>query len=694
MVIMNDVILLPKVGHDAVDNRNKLLMHYQSLSPFVNADWKEQSWNAKGICKVGTRQANKDVKLHFTRDNRLGNKVKVAADAMQPFHSNELNDIAKSHVCQLQITSAKAAGTLQNTINAYRYLDNELHNNQLRVEQLSNRNFVDALNAALNKLGVSTTYRVGVQLNTIAKFMDKYKLTKAKIKFKSTIKRGDTQTASDSRIDTESITERNDKLPTHEVLVAVAALSNLELTGSDSLHQAITDILFTTGLRFDEVPSLSVDCFNLKKGEKFCEMLGRYEKEEYWELKYHARKGGAYRTKAIPESLVPILKKAIEFVTEYFLENRDLIAKIENNKNNEIYDFFPEVDGICFVTDTWQHFGTCNGNAQTYLKKHGVTIIDKKRPNATKTKVVTRRAFNADELKDVIYQQAKNSIAELWKEIKEQTTATRLSELLFIQQYQAGHSIKSTTRWQFTPVTHTQYQDFLLGREVDGKSNRIPSIFERKKLKVDGVDFHLTSHQFRHFLNTVCQLSDSISELEIARYFGRKYQNDNETYDHTNKTKLVMDEAQAIIDSHGLDKQQAKDVMNQFAIVDREEVLEAIEELASSLKTAIGLCKHNFADEPCGKHYSCLRGCSQYKRTKGNQSEIAHIIQVKNDTFERIEAAKEAVSEEYWGANNWLLSHQTLYDGCIKALAIEDNDMPNGKIIQVFPEGNDGCKEL
>jgi len=379
--------------------------------------------------------------------------------------------------------------------------------------------------------------------------------------------------------------------------------------------------------------------------------------------------------------MVDIIKKAISFVTEYQEPVRKTIRSIEINN---YYNFFDELDGQCFVSDkeVYKYLGTSRSNATTKLRKLGV--------NVQKDKKTKRNFFLAEELQNRTSSIAKDDISELWSELKRMTTATSLSQMLFITQHQREHNIKTANLWDFRLIGHTQYHDFMTGRKTS--RGEVKSIFERKNLLINGKPFTVTSHQFRHFLNTICQLHDGITELEIARYFGRNYQGDNQAYDHTNKSKLVMDNAKLILASNGITEDQAIEAMVNFTLVDSEEALEAIQDLTTTLVTAIGLCKHDFAEKPCGRHYACLRGCSSYKRIKGEDSEVRELERIIQQEEKHIADAKNAVAEKFWGANHWLQSHQKLHDGCKKALAIEsNNDFSVGEVIQVFPDGDDSC---
>src|SRR5260370_41185157 len=48
--------------------------------------------------------------------------------------------------------------------------------------------------------------------------------------------------------------------------------------------------------------------------------------------------------------------------------------------------------------------------------------------------------------------------------------------------------------------------------------------------------------------------------------------------------------------------------------------------------TALGLCLHDFAVTPCPYHLNCARGCADYLRARGSESERRHLIQIQQST--------------------------------------------------------------
>lgn len=687
----NVVALLPRPGHDASENLTELVAFYQRYSPFKSKEgweWDNVYWDVKGICKTQSRKAGYELFLYFNRDNQLGANVKTSRTEMQPFHHTELSDVLKCHVTALQIESKKDVGSLQIWVNAYRYLDNALSKSGKRVADMSAHDFRLAELEAQKRLAASTFYRIGSKLEGICKFINQKGLARHKITFRKVAKRGETHTNSDSRIDQSSIDERAKKLPSKYSLIAVATLSNADLKGDDALFQSMVEIMFATGLRFDEVVSLDKDCLYEKQIEERNVLTGKQDVFIVHEIRYKAKKGAGFRTKTVADSLVPIVKKGIDTALELLSRVREVIEAL----GQDGYDFFPQLDSEDEITiaEAWRLLGwSSNSNFQTYLRKRKITI--NRRLQNVRGKASTVAKILPAELKDSTADLARESAADLWSTIKNTTVADKLENMLYVTQHQRHHSIKSTEPWKFTLISHTQISDYIAGRPDLG----VKSVFERHNLTFEEQPIRLTSHQFRHFLSTMLELCDTVSDIEVARYFGRKYIGDNATYDHTNKTKKVMDHADDIIASTGISKEQAKEAAILFTLVDKEEALDTIGDLTTTLITSIGLCKHDYNDSPCGKHYACLRGCAEYYRIKGNKTEVDEVLRIREQQKLHVAAAKESVEEEFHNANNWLISHRELLDGCEMALSIENDDnISIGERVQVFPEGKTKCEAI
>ncbi|MBN0091555.1 integrase, partial [Pseudomonas aeruginosa] len=55
----------------------------------------------------------------------------------------------------------------------------------------------------------------------------------------------------------------------------------------------------------------------------------------------------------------------------------------------------------------------------------------------------------------------------------------------------------------------------------------------------DGSPIVVTSHQFRHYLNTLAQ-AGGLSQLDIAKWSGRRDVRQNEAYDHVTSEQMLQ----------------------------------------------------------------------------------------------------------------------------------------------------------
>ena len=78
-------------------------------------------------------------------------------------------------------------------------------------------------------------------------------------------------------------------LPTKS-LIAVATLSNSNLEGDDALFQAIVEIMFATGLRFDEGDLLDVECLQAREVEELNVFTGEIDIVCINEIRYRAKR--------------------------------------------------------------------------------------------------------------------------------------------------------------------------------------------------------------------------------------------------------------------------------------------------------------------------------------------------------------------------------------------------------------------
>jgi hypothetical protein len=157
-----------------------------------------------------------------------------------------------------------------------------------------------------------------------------------------------------------------------------------------------------------------------------------------------------------------------------------------------------------------------------------------------------------------------------------------------------------------TFVGDANVSDFLGGRE-DNKS-----IFVRLDVRnEEGKPYQVNTLALRHFLNT-CAQEGLLSQLDIARWSGRKDVGQNATYDHTGGHHLAR-EMRKVLETNAM-KGPVVRTVESLPPVDRKAFLKG--RFATAHFTLIGACVQDFSLAPCPTHGTCA-GCSEHLIVKG-----------------------------------------------------------------------------
>jgi hypothetical protein len=89
--------------------------------------------------------------------------------------------------------------------------------------------------------------------------------------------------------------------------------------------------------------------------------------------------------------------------------------------------------------------------------------------------------------------------------------------------------------------------------------------------------------------------------------------------------------------------------------------------------TALGLCLHDFAVTPCPYHLNCVRGCADYLRVRGSESERRHLVQIQQATERALTSANaRAAGPDGRVAEPWIRHCEETLEGVKAALAVDD----------------------
>lgn len=225
----------------------------------------------------------------------------------------------------------------------------------------------------------------------------------------------------------------------------------------------------------------------------------------------------------------------------------------------------------------------------------------------------------------------------------------------------------------WTPSVNT------LNDDLNGKSGGI-SIFDRHAISFEGGARRITSHAFRHLINTLAQRG-GLSQREIARWSGRADQRQNYAYDHMSEFEIVE-----MIRRHDPDL-RADAIEDKALALLADKVPIARSELdllavPTAHVTEFGYCVHDYVMAPCQRFRDCLN-CNEQVCVKGDHR-LSRMKLRHSDIGRLIEKAKLEISAGTSGADRWLEVHEVTFERLGKLIEImESSDTPDGALIRL-----------
>jgi hypothetical protein len=222
---------------------------------------------------------------------------------------------------------------------------------------------------------------------------------------------------------------------------------------------------------------------------------------------------------------------------------------------------------------------------------------------------------------------------------------------------------------------------FVSDAQIGGflQSGKHKSVFERLQiLDADGKPYVVTSHRFRHYLNTIAK-DGELSDLDTARWSGRKRVEQTAWYDHTGGRQLAK-RAQEMVKSNAM-RGPLKGLIESLPPTDREAFVKA--RVNSAHMTDIGACIQDWSLAPCPKHGSCA-GCGDHLVIKGNPVHKARAERLLAEHESMLAQAKAAMDAGDYGASDWVAQNEKMVAGLEKTLAVhDDNEIADGAVVQV-----------
>lgn len=493
----------------------------------------------------------------------------------------------------------------------------------------------------------ATSYQAGVSLVKLVEFLNESRIVFNEITWRNPISKPKEM----DRTDAEGKRKRAEKLPEDHWLEAMAEMFANDLVGArDRFTTSIFALLMCAPSRVTEVQDLPVNCLYTDIDGKGVERLG---------LRFYAGKGYGADIKWIPTIFTDVATEAVRRLTELSTAGREL-AKWYEDYSDKFYrhENCPNVpddhpltnDQACMALG----ISLGAGRLDSYFAKYKPYQVLKKKGESLTL------AF----LNEYCHSQLPDGWP--WKNRERNIKYSAALCCFRAHEFHSEFSPSSIKLWVPGKSTFTTDLNFIDGQER--------SIWTRHGYKnPDGSEISMTSHQVRHFLNTVAQRGQ-LGQLDIARWSGRANIHQNAVYNHMSDEEYVELARNAGVGGV-LEKIKAN---MPVTLEDLEAVGDGIAHV-----NEYGFCVHDYSMLPCQKHRDCLN-CTEQVCVKGDATKLDRLRQQRSLIQMQLEKAKAADASGTYGADRWSL-HQinTLarLDQLIQML--ESPDLPDGTAIRL-----------
>jgi hypothetical protein len=511
----------------------------------------------------------------------------------------------------------------------------------------------NAVDLAKGQLSARAAYSVAGQLELLADLMVSMRFISVRQRWRHALKKpSDTS----SRISKEALEARQKKLPSAATLRALGGIFFEAREPGDVVVSSFTALMLCAPERVNEVLRLRRNCIVAGDGE-FTGRVG---------LRWSGSKGFDNTTKWLPSEMAPIAQEAVgnllsvtasaHALAAWYTANPKKLYLHEAAKHLRAQEVLTTSDVALIL---WGD-GDLHIEANTWIKKAKIP----------KFPLPKRRV-------GVLFEDLERAVLAMLPAtfpcVPGSPDLKCVDSMALVRVFEMS-AVNRTYLCMFSVVDyHRLTKDF-----GAGERHRF-SIFERYGYKEDdGSNIELRSHSLRHYLNMLAQVG-GLSSAEIALFSGRRNVQQNRDYDHMSSDEVQAPISRALKD--GFTSELELPEINLGSLVTRAEFRGL--GLAAAHTTEYGWCSHDFASEPCQMYRDCMN-CEEQECIKGEAHKEANLRSLKKETTYLLGQAREALSDDEYGADAWV-AHQTKTLERIEALLriLEDPAVPDGARIRL-----------
>ncbi|OYY94429.1 MAG: integrase [Hydrogenophilales bacterium 28-61-23] len=645
---MADIIVFqPKAELDAQSNLDGFIesCRYDLTIFGADLDFDAPAWD---LTKYLERRTVRNSRAAVTFST-WGTRNKVHPESLaQPFQS-----FAKAYLRYMH--GLRPTKIIDFRLAALRALEFALteNNGEANPVLLDASHFNRAAQAIGLELGDATAYRIGSQLEMVGEFLAENRLTKVPVHWKNYIKRPNDTT----RVGKEADERRKEKLPSESALDALPKAFRLATNPADVIVTATAAILCSAPDRVTEVMTLPVDC----------EHWGKHNGKEVYGIRWWPAKGAKPMVKWVVPSMASVVQEALAKIRACTEEARR-VAKWYEDHPRQVY--LP-ADKEHLRHQEWlsmsalaEWLGSAGGSsASGWCERNDVQKTTREGSGRT---IYARFS----DIEAAIIRMLPSEFP-----VFDKSTGLRYSDALFVARINEINRQKGMFSSMVKPISIQQISDGLGARVEHG----FPSVFSLMGFTApDGSPIQIKTNQFRHYLNTLAQLG-GMSQLDIAKWSGRKDIRQNAVYDHVSPDQMLQKVRDAIGDDSQMFGPLAE--LPKRVLIPRDEFARLLVPTAHT--TDFGFCIHDYTMSPCQLHADCIH-CQDLVCVKGDEERAVKLHRLLEEAKALHEQSLAAVDEGYAGSDRWMQHQKTTVERLTQLCGIlDDSSVPNGAVIQL-----------
>ncbi|GEM_PF-873242 len=471
-----------------------------------------------------------------------------------------------------------------------------------------------------------------------------------------------------------SMDTHKSKLPHLEELIALASIHHTSTHVPDKIVTCFVILTLFAPNRASEILSLPVNCI-VQNSYQFNDQTSK--NPPLIGLKWNPLKGGDQLVKyAVNEEFGKLTVEAINYLIELGKTAREAAEWYYNNPNKlylpknleHLRDLPITLWEACQIIGKSNPIKGCHAFRYGFSKPLANTN-DKNRMHDSKARWVS--TYNFKEFETYVL-----SLLPATFPILDGRNNQKWHESLFVLPRNILVPDSDTLNYVPTPINIHQ-----MNKQLGSNPGKI-TIFSRNKKKFEsGKEMQITTHQFRHLLNTLAQ-SKSLSQELIAFWSGRKSVKQNDVYNHVPQEAIIdaykhlQDQIKTIPQYGDLEDKVSR--ISKINAISYDEALKL--ELGSIHITRYGICRHDYSLTPCPKDKDC-GNCGEFSVMKGSEKQLFEAKNQVDLLSMAINNAEMHLADSHFGAEKWLEVNKPKLERWKKILAfLEDDAIPDGSM--------------